>query len=650
MDAQSPHYTVLARRFRPQTFAEVVGQQHVASALRNAIQAGRVAHAYLFTGARGVGKTSMARILAKTLNCPNRVDGNPCNECEICTGIAAGHDVDVLEIDGASNRGIDDIRTLRSSVNVKSMRTHFKIYIIDEVHMLTKEAFNALLKTLEEPPPNVKFVFCTTEPNKVPDTILSRCQRFDFATIEVQNIITRLHEIAQAEGYEVEPAALELVARRAAGSMRDSQSLFDQLLAFGSEKITPEDVHRLLGTASDDRLITLAEALISRQRDQVLRTFDETLAAGVQLDELIGQLLGYLRDLMVLAAGAGEVSLLSVSESSRDQLQQQAEAWGLQTIMAALEILSEAQGRMFRATAARILAEMALVRISMLDDLEAIGALIDRLQNGDGPRQSAPRPAERPGTQRPGGSVSGANPPRSERRPSSPPRGEQNEAVSGTEVAQQASDEHRPSSLIGTGPMNGHSGASDSHERSGRIEPEAATGTAVEETGPDSEPAPVEKTGVEPEEGAENPPRRMELRPGSERQFWSQVLSQIDDMLRDHAAGAERIAISGPNQLDVAFPASYDFSRNYCERPEFKGRLERLATELAGAPVRLRFHTGSSESPAPAVRPPADRREDLLSGRHPVSTDDELVQHAMSIFEATVVRVEAAAAPPQEEE
>jgi DNA polymerase-3 subunit gamma/tau len=232
---QQAAYTVLARRFRPQTFDDVVGQEQIAQALRNSIRSGRVAHAYLFTGARGVGKTSSARIFAKALNCPNAIDGVPCNDCEICRGISAGTDVDVLEIDGASNRGIDDIRQLRSNVNVKSMRSPYKVYIIDEVHMLTKEAFNALLKTLEEPPPNVKFIFCTTEPNKVPDTILSRCQRFDFGVISTPQIAQRLAEIASQEGIQVHEEAVNLVARRAAGSMRDSQSLFDQLLAFGAD-------------------------------------------------------------------------------------------------------------------------------------------------------------------------------------------------------------------------------------------------------------------------------------------------------------------------------------------------------------------------------------------------------------------------------
>lgn len=377
-----PAYTALARRFRPQTFSEVVGQDRIAQTLRNAIHEGRVAHAYLFTGARGVGKTSMARIFAKALNCPNAVDAVPCNQCEVCQGIAAGQDVDVSEIDGASNRGIDDIRALRANVHVRSMRSKYKIYIVDEVHMLTKEAFNALLKTLEEPPPSVKFIFCTTEPNKVPDTILSRCQRFDFGTIATDNIMGRLQQLADAEGFEVEKAALELVARRAAGSMRDSQSLFDQLLAFGTHKITAADVHRLLGTAPDERLIDLAQTLIDRRRDLALERFHQALQEGVQLEPLFDQLINYVRDLMVSATGSQEISLAAVSSDRRPEVVSQAEAWGLQTIVAALEILSETKLKMQRTTMGRALAELALVRISLLKDLDRLDELIAQLKSG----------------------------------------------------------------------------------------------------------------------------------------------------------------------------------------------------------------------------------------------------------------------------
>src|SRR5262245_29918999 len=380
-------YTVLARRFRPQAFAEVVGQEHIAQALRNSILQGRVAHAYLFTGARGVGKTSSARILAKSLNCPNAVGPDPCNQCEICQGISTGSDVDVIEIDGASNRGIDEIRTLRANVSVRPMRSPNKIYIIDEVHMLTKEAFNALLKTLEEPPGNVKFIFCTTDPQKVPETILSRCQRFDFGTIATATIGKRLAEIAAAEGVQVDPKAVALVARRAAGSMRDSQSLFDQLLAFGGKSIQAADVHRLLGTAPDERLVELGTALLDRQPAQVLKKLDGALASGVQAGELTDQLLTYFRDLMVLACGAHDATLLSVDDEQRSILTKQAAGAGsgLQTILAAAQILAETKNRMKGATFSRLLLELALVRIATLDQLDSVAELIGQLRQGKAP-------------------------------------------------------------------------------------------------------------------------------------------------------------------------------------------------------------------------------------------------------------------------
>ncbi|MEE2825872.1 MAG: DNA polymerase III subunit gamma/tau, partial [Planctomycetota bacterium] len=229
---QAQQYTVVARRYRPQSFADLVGQGHISQALSNAIRQNRVGHAYLFTGARGVGKTSSARIFAKCLNCDQGPTITPCNECDICQTVSLGEDVDVLEFDGASNRGIEEIRQLRANANVRPSRSRYKIYIIDEVHMLTREAFNALLKTLEEPPEHVKFIFCTTEPQKIPVTILSRCQRFDFSPVHTTEITQRLEEICRHEQIEADPAALALLARRANGSMRDSQSLLEQLFSF----------------------------------------------------------------------------------------------------------------------------------------------------------------------------------------------------------------------------------------------------------------------------------------------------------------------------------------------------------------------------------------------------------------------------------
>ncbi|MCA8983738.1 MAG: DNA polymerase III subunit gamma/tau [Planctomycetaceae bacterium] len=383
-------YTVLARRYRPQTFDDVVGQQHVAQALRNAIRADRVAHAYLFTGARGVGKTSMARILAKALNCKQAVDGNPCNTCEICQAISTGGDVDVMEIDGASNRGIDDIRALRANVGIRSMRTRVKMYIIDEVHMLTKEAFNALLKTLEEPPPNVKFVFCTTEPQKVPDTILSRCQRFDFSSIETQKIAERLAEIAVQEGIEVASDAIDLVARRAGGSMRDSQSLFDQLLAFGGSRIEARDVNQLLGTADDERLLKIVRFARQRQTAELLQEIDLAHHEGVQLGNLVDQLVNCYRDLLVLRCGAQSVELIGIGPANRQALQALSQEFNLPTLSAIMQILSETKSKLAWVSHGRALVDLALIRISQLENLEEISQLITDLKSGNFPVGTAP--------------------------------------------------------------------------------------------------------------------------------------------------------------------------------------------------------------------------------------------------------------------
>jgi DNA polymerase-3 subunit gamma/tau len=594
MNDTSSHYTVLARRFRPQTFDDVVGQQHVSQSLRNAIQTQRVAHAYLFTGARGVGKTSMARILAKALNCPEAEDGIPCNTCEICLGISAGNDVDVLEIDGASNRGIDDIRSLRSNVNVMSMRTKFKIYIIDEVHMLTKEAFNALLKTLEEPPPTVKFVFCTTEPNKVPDTILSRCQRFDFSTIETASIIGRLQQIAEAEGFQVDPSAMELVARRAAGSMRDSQSLFDQLLAFGGEQITADDVHKLFGTADDDQLIQLLYALHSQQRDVALKFFDQMLSGGVQLGELMDQMLYCLRDLMILASGADGVGLLGVSEDNRAALTDQANSWGLQKILAALEILTEARSRMFRASYGRTIAETAMIRISLLDDLDRLGDLIHDLKQG---------------------SLRNSN---SKSTSSSPRSGSSQPSASTPNASNRTDASHHP------------------NQQAGKKNPES------------------EKEGSDSQRMLENQAASIHFQSGCEEELWAQVLSNVNDTSSTYLRKAS-IAIFGPNRLEISFPTSYHFSKQYCERPEMLGRLERLVAEITGQQVSI-----SMKLCEPAQNEQGQQGEstELISEKTGIeesdfrrttaeveiqtvgSQNDPFVKHAEEVFGGTTIKVE----------
>jgi DNA polymerase III subunit gamma/tau len=376
------NYVVVARRYRPQTFEQLIGQEHVARALGNAITANRVGHAYLFTGARGVGKTSAARILAKALECESGPRAAPCNQCDICQSISAGSDVDVLEIDGASNRGIDEIRQLRQNVNIRPSRARFKIYIIDEVHMLTREAFNALLKTLEEPPEHVKFIFCTTEPTKIPITILSRCQRFDFAGIQLPSIIERLSQIVAAEGVGAEPEALALLARRANGSMRDSQSLLEQLLAFGEKRITTADVHAMLGTAGAARLSELVAHLVERNAAAAIGDLDAALSQGVDVGQLLEQLLGYFRDSMTAAVGCPADTFLHTSAAEHEQLVGAGKQLGLETILAIMQIVDQTLSRLRYSTQSRTLAEMALVRIANLENLDELADLIAQLRGG----------------------------------------------------------------------------------------------------------------------------------------------------------------------------------------------------------------------------------------------------------------------------
>lgn len=390
---RAEEYTVLARRYRPQQFAELVGQEPVAQALVNALKANRVAHAYLFTGARGVGKTSAARILAKALNCEKGTTPTPCDACNSCRSIAEGEDVDVIEIDGASNRRIEEAREIRGNVQYRPSRSRYKIYIIDEVHMLTREAFNALLKTLEEPPPHVKFIFATTEVQKIPITILSRCQRFDFAGIGMAKIVERLKDIAAREKVKADDRALALVARRAGGSMRDAQSLLDQLLAFGGSQLTEEQVHGLLGTASSERVAALAAAVLGHDAQKALALLQEAADSGLQLSELLDQLIDYWRDLLVVQCGGAEIEILSVNGSQCDDLLRHVKTLDVDTILAGLDVLVHAKNRLRSTSHGRVVIEMALVRLSRLDNLVSLAQIGQWLAQGGSPPKPRSAPA-----------------------------------------------------------------------------------------------------------------------------------------------------------------------------------------------------------------------------------------------------------------
>jgi len=374
-------YQVVARRYRPQRFDELVGQEHVARGLSGAITSGRIGHAYLFTGARGVGKTSAARIFAKALECAAGPAGEPCNACDACRDIAAGQDVDVVEIDAASNRGIDEIRQLRQNVAVRPARGRFKVYIIDEVHMLTREAFNALLKTLEEPPGHVKFVLCTTEPDKLPITILSRCQRFDFTVVAPPAIARRLAAICEAEGADVTMPALELISRRAAGSMRDSQSLLEQLLGSADGAVDVDDVHALIGTGREERVAEIVTAVVARDAPAALAALGGAIEAGADPGGVIDQLVAALRDCLLASVGCGAEVLGGAGDIGID-LAEVGRRLGTATLLAMLQILDQTLSRMQSSGHPGVLAEMAIVRLARLEDLDAVADAVAALTAG----------------------------------------------------------------------------------------------------------------------------------------------------------------------------------------------------------------------------------------------------------------------------
>ena len=552
---------VVARRYRPQRFEDLVGQEHVAKALINAITTNRVGHAYLFTGARGVGKTSTARIFAKALNCQEGISPSPCNRCEICQAISTGDDVDVLEIDGASNRGIEEVRTLRQNVGVRPSRARFKIYIIDEVHMLTKEAFNALLKTLEEPPQHVKFIFCTTEPNKIPITILSRCQRFDFAGIGTEAILRRLEQIVRAEQVSVDPEALEVIARRAAGSMRDAESLLEQLLAFAPGKIRLEDVHELLGTAGDERIVALVERLIQGDPAGALAELDAAVQQGADVALVLEQMLGYFRDCMAAALGCPAKMFLYTPSRLAEQVAETGRRLGLQRLLAIVQLLDHALGRMRFTTQGRILAELALVRICQLEDLEKISELLAMLRAEGGQIQTP-------------------------------------QALTGRLLS--------PEKVVEKGPEKTIRPVS-----SGAAVEEAAGGEAKKKEAQPIPPQPPGPPEVEKVVAPAESPKRLKgekLSPANVAQVWQAALQRVGGLLGEHGRYFRSIAAPSESRLVVSFDPAYTISKAFCERPEQLNRLEKVLEELLGYRVQVILQVAdSSEEQSPEGSRSAER-------------------------------------------
>ena len=374
-------HKALYRAYRPQTFKDVVGQEHIIRTLKNQIENGNVGHAYLFCGTRGTGKTSTAKIFARAVNCIDSVNEEPCNECEVCKDILNDNIMDVIEIDAASNNSVDDVREIRENVKYTPAKCKYKVYIIDEVHMLSQGAFNALLKTLEEPPSYVIFILATTEPHKIPATILSRCQRFDFKRVTVQDMSSRMKEICEDVNIDVDERALNLIARNSQGALRDALSILDQCMSFSDDKIEYKDVVDLLGTVNIEQLFEMAEYVIKEDTKKCLEILNEFVIWGKDIKNLIDDLIDHFRNLMICKVSTELDEIISLPEETIEQLKAQSNLIETNDIIRILNILSEAQDNIKSSSNPRVLAEVSIMKLSQPMFDESKEALIKRLAN-----------------------------------------------------------------------------------------------------------------------------------------------------------------------------------------------------------------------------------------------------------------------------
>lgn len=377
-------YTALYRKFRPNEFEDVKGQEHIVTTLKNQIKADRIGHAYLFCGTRGTGKTTVAKIFAKAVNCEHPVDGSPCGECASCRRIADGSSMNVIEIDAASNNGVDNIREIREEVNYSPAQGRFKVYIIDEVHMLSVGAFNALLKTLEEPPSYVIFILATTEPHKIPITILSRCQRYDFKRITIDTIADRLQELIRKEGVEAEDRAIRYIAKAADGSMRDALSLLDQCIAFYlGQRLTYEHALEVLGAVDTEIFSALLRNLLKKDVTACIRTLEELVIAGRELGQFVMDFTWYLRNLLLVQSAEDCEELIDTSAESLARLKEEAQMVAPEVLTRYIQVCSALTGQLRYSTQKRILIEIAIIKLcrpAMEQDLSSVLQRLDDLE------------------------------------------------------------------------------------------------------------------------------------------------------------------------------------------------------------------------------------------------------------------------------
>jgi DNA polymerase-3 subunit gamma/tau len=557
----------LYRRHRPQSFAEVVGQEHVVRTLSNAVEKDRVHHAYLFVGSRGTGKTSMAKILARSLNCVKGPTLTPCGECEPCRTIAAGTSLDVIEMDAASNRSVDDVRELRERVGFAPAAGRWKVYILDEAHMLTKEAWNAFLKTLEEPPPNTVFVLATTEPQKVMPTIVDRCQRFDFQRPSLDQIAEVVRRVSAAEGIEIEDGAVALIARSATGSFRDALGTLDQLVAFGGDRMTTDEVVELLGAADAELLFDTTDALASQDAKAALEAVERLSRSGRDPGQFARDLVAHLRQLLV-ARATGEVpESYTVTIAQPERLAEQAKAIDDAKLMGAIDSLSAAVAAMREGDDPRLSLEVALLKVATPSLDASREALLRRIESLEarfvegGPGDAA-SPARASAEAKPGAPASGAR------------------AGDGSASKAQAADE-----------------------------------PAIEHRAPSAEPpAPPES---EPEEPTAAATATIEIDVERVVELWPAVVGHLresgEEMLSTLFEGARPLGIiEARSMLRIGFPASAKFNKRKAEAPANVERMSETIHAITGVRLRPAYELTEEESGEVGEEPTELSDDDLV--------------------------------------
>ncbi len=578
-------YIVLARKWRPKRFEDVVGQEHITTTLLNSIRAGRTAHAYLFVGPRGIGKTSTARIFSKALNCPEASAGEPCGECDACREIADGRSLDVIEIDGASNNSVEDIRMLRENVKIAPASLKYKIYIIDEVHMLSNAAFNAFLKTLEEPPGHVKFILATTEAQKIPATVLSRCQRFDFRRLTSRQIFKRLKEIVDAEGIQVDDRALFAIARATDGSMRDAQSILDQLVSFSEAEISLSDVHAMLGTVGLDVYRQIAVAICESDSFVILKTIDEVVERGKDLAQFLKELTLYFRNLLLATFGGAE-RLVDLPEDDLSALKEVAARFKQSDLIKIVQDFSDIESRFRQLPSARVALEMLLMRIARVGAEISIDSVLSKLtaleKQLKGPGSSAP--------------------------PDMDAGGQMLLNSQGSGVAETASHDYGPA----------------------RDEPSDETG---------EEPEPPEPPMEEEEEEEDK----------SQLSLWRQLLDEIREHSMSTYSFLSRGRFCGVEngQAIICFDAKNSYNKAHLEKKEIKMLIEETLKAIAGAPLKVNLilerEAARKPSPPPkeAVRPEGipNRAEEDKKRRIEKALNDPVVKKTLELFNGKIVYV-----------